>query len=146
MMKNVVLLFLFFVCLNIFPQGVKVKEVKETVSGSDAFHAPMDENGHPCGLVKVLTTIGDLTFEGNVKGVVENKTNEYHVFLSRGSDMLIIKRSHILPLTIKFKDYGIDCKFTDYDNFIYNLHLQKNEKILKYIISDLNNSRRFDYS
>lgn len=107
-MKNVVLLFLFFVCLNIFPQGVKVKEVKETVSGSDAFHAPMDENGHPCGLVKVLTTIGDLTFEGNVKGVVENKTNEYHVFLSRGSDMLIIKRSHILPLTIKFKDYGID--------------------------------------
>ena len=107
-MKNVVLLFLFFVCLNIFPQGAKVKEVKETVSGSDAFHAPMDENGHPCGLVKVLTTIGDLTFEGNVKGVVENKTNEYHVFLSRGSDMLIIKRSHILPLTIKFKDYGID--------------------------------------
>lgn len=108
MIRNNIFLLLFFVCLNIFPQGIKVKEVKETVSGSDAFHAPMDENGHPCGLVKVLTTIDDLTFEGNVKGKVENKTNEYHIFLSKGSDMLIIKRPHILPLTINFKDYGID--------------------------------------
>lgn len=108
MIRNKVLLMLFFVCLNIFPQGINVKDIKETVSGSDAFHAPMDENGHPCGLVKVLTTIDDLTFEGNVKGKVENKTNEYHIFLSKGSDMLIIKRPHILPLTINFKDYGID--------------------------------------
>ena len=108
MKRNNIILLLFFVCLNIFPQGVKVKEVKETVSGSDAFHAPMDENGHPCGLVKVLTTIDDLTFEGNIKGDVENMTNEYHVFLSKGSDLLVIKRPHILPLTIKFKDYGIE--------------------------------------
>lgn len=108
MRRNNIILLLFFVCLNMFPQGIKVKEVKETVSGSDAFNAPLDENGHPCGLVKVLTTIDDLVFEGNVRKNVENKTNEYHVFLSKGSDMLIIKRPHILPLTIKFKDYGID--------------------------------------
>lgn len=44
-----------------------------------------------------------------------------------------------------FKQYGYECKFTDYDNFIHNLHLQKNEKILKYIISDLNHSEKFDY-
>ena len=37
------------------------------------------------------------------------------------------------------------CKFTDYNIFIDNLHLQKNEKILKYIISDLNISKKFDY-
>ncbi len=108
MVKNSITFLLFFICLNIFSQGIKVKEVKEIISGSDAFHAPIDENGHPCGLVKVLTTIDDLTFEGNVKGEVENKTNEYHVFLSKGSDLLIIKRPHILPHTIKFKDYGID--------------------------------------
>lgn len=98
---------LFCCCQIVWAQGIKVKEVKETISGSDAFHAPSDENGHPCGLVKVLTTIDDLTFDGNIVGEVANKTNEYHVFLSKGSEMLVIKRPHILPLTINFTNYGI---------------------------------------
>ena len=53
-----------FFCQVALAQGIKVKEVKETVSGSDAFHAPIDLNGNPCGLVKVVSTIQDLTFDG----------------------------------------------------------------------------------
>lgn len=106
-MKQISCIFLLMWCQFMWAQGIKIKEVKETVSGSDAFHAPVDNNGHPCGLVKILTTIDDLSFGGNVIGNVENKTNEYHVFLAKGSETLIIKRPHILPLTINFSDYGI---------------------------------------
>lgn len=31
-------------------------------------------------------------------------------------------------------------------NLLKELHLQKNEKILKYIVSDLNYTKKFDYS
>ena len=99
----------FLFCFqNILGQGMKIEGVKETVSGTDAFHAPMDNNGNPCGLVKVLSTIEDLTFGGPIVGGIENKTNEYHVFLAKGSKEIMIKRSHVLPIVIKFADYGIE--------------------------------------
>ena len=44
-----------------------------------------------------------------------------------------------------FKKYGYSCKFTDYDDFIHHLYLPKNEKILKYIVSDLNQAKKFNY-
>lgn len=103
---------IIFACILFFQvasaQGIKIKDVKETVSGSDAFHAPIDLNGNPCGLVKVVSTIQDLTFDGEVVGKVDNKINEYHVFLSKGSKELIIGRPHILPLKVIFAEYGID--------------------------------------
>ena len=45
-----------------------------------------------------------------------------------------------------FSKYGCTCEFTNYDKFIKELHLQKNQKILKYIVSDLNYTKKFDYS
>lgn len=66
------------------------------------------------------------------------KNQIFHIF----SDRLI----PIDTLLDVFRDYGFDCKFTGYNNFISNLHLQENEKILKYIISDLNQDKQFDYS
>ena len=89
-------------------QGIKVAEIKETVSGTDAFHAPIDENGHPCGLVKVLAVFPDLRFDGNVVGDVASENNEYNVFLAKGSKDLIIKRSGILPVIVQFHDHGIE--------------------------------------
>lgn len=89
-------------------QGIKVADVKETVSGSDAFHAPMDKNGHPCGLVKILSLIPDLRFEGEVEGDYTFENNEYKVFLAKGSKQLVIKRSHVMPVVVIFPDYGID--------------------------------------
>ena len=66
------------------------------------------------------------------------KNQIFHIFSNR-----------LIPIDILldvFRDYGFDCKFTGYNNFISNLHLQENEKILKYIISDLNQDKQFDYS
>ena len=106
-MRVVLVLLEVLICQITFAQEIKIKEVKETVSGTDAFHAPIDSNGNPCGLVKVLSTIKDLSFDGSIVGRIENKTNEYHVFLSKGSKELIIKRPHVLPVKVLFEDYGI---------------------------------------
>ena len=69
------ILALSLVCLNSFSQGFKVKEFKQNMNDGSAFHAPMDADGHPCGLVKVRTDDDKLQFGGNVVGQVENKMN-----------------------------------------------------------------------
>ena len=66
MKKFCVLFSVLFCSLTFYGQGLKISEVKETVSGTDAFHAPIDWNGHPCGLVKVLAVFPDLQFDGLV--------------------------------------------------------------------------------
>ena len=119
------------ISLNLIAQGLTVKELKEVSSGTDAFHAPIDENGSPCGLLKVRTMAADLKFEGNVYGDVRNKGNEYFVFLAKGSQYVVIKRSSILPLKINFTDYGIDeiCSKATYQMVLkdVSLHPKKNK-------------------
>ena len=75
-MRWIILLIVSFIAKLSLAQGIVIKEVKETISGTDAFHAPTDKNGNPCGLVKILSTIEDLTFDGPSVGDIENKTNE----------------------------------------------------------------------
>ena len=79
---------------NSFSQGFKVKEFKQIINDGSAFHAPMDEDGHPCGLIKVRTDDPSLKFKGNVIGEVENKTNEYWVYIMRQSCILCRIKSH----------------------------------------------------
>ena len=66
------------------------------------------------------------------------KNNIFHIFSNK-----LIDISLLLDI---FSKYGCTCKFTNYDKFIKELHLQKNQKILKYIVSDLNYTKKFDYS
>ena len=66
------------------------------------------------------------------------KNNIFHIF----SDKLIT----IDVLLKVIKKYGYQCKLIDYNKFIDKFYLQNNEKILKYIISDLNSAKKFDYS
>ena len=66
------------------------------------------------------------------------ENNIFHIFSNK-----LININKLLKI---FNNYGYICNFTNYDNFIDKLHLQNNEKILKYIVSDLNNSKKFDYS
>ena len=101
------ILSVLFCFLTSFGQGLKISEVKETTSGTDAFHAPIDEDGHPCGLVKVLAAFPDLQFDGNVVGDVTPENNEYKVYLAKGSKQLVIKRSGVLPVFVDFPTYGI---------------------------------------
>lgn len=107
-MKIFFIFLLLFVSKTCNGQGFSIKEMKETVSGADAFHAPIDTLGRPCGLIKVLTTYPDLEFEGQIVGNVIKDINEYHVFMMKGANELLIKRPHILPLVVSFNDYGIE--------------------------------------
>lgn len=81
----------------------------------------------------------DETAEAIVKLLmIPNLENSiFHIF----SDKLIT----IYDLLQVFSNYDYDCKFTNYDDFIHHLYLPKNEKILKYIISDLNQDKKFNY-
>lgn len=92
---------------NSFSQGFKVKEFKQIINDGSAFHAPMDEDGHPCGLIKVRTDDASLKFKGNVIGEVENKTNEYWVYIPQGSQSLLIMHPNFLPLSVDFSAYGV---------------------------------------
>lgn len=85
--------------------------------------SPIDETAK--AIVKLLTIPN-----------IEN--NIFHIFSNKLISIELLLRI--------FEDYNCTCKFTNYDDFIENLHLQKNDKVLKYIISDLNNAKQFDYS
>lgn len=136
MVKNLCLVLLGLVALSLktSAQGIVVKELKEVPSGSDAFHAPLDKNGSPCGLLKVRTTAKDLVFDGDLYGEPQNNNNEYLVFLSKGSKDVTIKKSGILPVRLNFPDYGIDAissKATYVAVLKENsLHPQKNRVII----------------
>ena len=93
------------ICLS---QGIKVVKVEETNSGADAFHAPKGKDGMPCGLVKLKSTIPDLCFDGQIVGDVDNNTNEYYIYLERGTTQLVVSRPNVLPVLINFPDYGIE--------------------------------------
>ena len=99
--------FLFLISCCSFSQGFKVKDFKQNMSDGSAFHAPMDANGHPCGLVKVRTDNAELKFKGDVVGEVENKTNEYWVYMAQGSKQLSILHPNFLPMSIDLDAYGI---------------------------------------
>lgn len=66
-----------------------------------------DLNNKECALIKVVITEPNVTFEGNVIGEVEFKTNEYWVYVSNGTKQLKVKVANALPLLINFKDHNI---------------------------------------
>ena len=103
-------LFLLLQLLSIqfvFAQGFKVKEFVQAINDGSAFHAPIDSEGHPCGLIKIRTDNKELRFKGNIVGVVENKMNEYWVYLSKGSISLTVLHPNYLPLDVDISEYGI---------------------------------------
>ena len=104
-------LFLLLQLLSIqfaFGQGFKVKEFVQAFNDGSAFHAPIDSAGHPCGLIKIRTDNKELRFKGNIVGVVENKMNEYWVYLSKGSISLTVLHPNYLPLDVDLSEYGIE--------------------------------------
>ena len=95
-------------CQSVFSQGFKLKDFKQNLNDGSAFHAPMDAEGHPCGLIKVRSSNPELQFRGDIVGEVENKTNEYWVYMPQGSQSLTIQHPNFLPLAVSFTGYGID--------------------------------------
>lgn len=105
---NLFILFLISSAYS-YAQEYRVKEMKRVMSDlSASTHLRLDSNGIACGIVKVLVRDSSIDFGRNVVGSVDNKVNEYWVYLPAGSKSLTIKRSNFLPMLISFKDYGID--------------------------------------
>ena len=107
-MRYLTLFLSFFLFSQIFSQGFNVKEFKQNLNDGSAFQAPMDAEGHPCGLIKVRTDNPDLQFKGDILGDVENKMNEYWVYVPQGSKQLTVNHPNFLPLVILFSDYDIE--------------------------------------
>lgn len=102
-------LILLWLPMMLTAQGLKVKEMKPVLSDlSASVHQRQDSQGNPCGLVKVLIDNPNMGFGDNVVGEVDNRMNEYWVYLPKGTKKLIIRRSDYLPMSILFCDYGID--------------------------------------
>ena len=108
------IILMLFSCLT-FSQGFKIREFKQNVNDGSAFHAPLDAYGRPCGLIKVRSDNTDLQFSGDIIGGVENKMNEYWVYMTTGSKSLTILHPNYLPMQVNFVDFqisGLDSKAT----------------------------------
>lgn len=109
MIKFTILAVLLLANTVTFGQGFKVKSFKTNISDlSASVNARVDEKGITCGLVKVLTQISNVEFDGNVVGETANHTNEYWVYLSDGAKEFSITRPNYLPMTVRFSDYKIE--------------------------------------
>lgn len=100
----------------------KIGYLPDTLKTQQLEFSPIDETAE--AIIKLLT-------------IPKLENNIFHIF----SDKLIFI-DKILKL---FENYGYSCKFTNYDDFIKQLQLSENEKLLKFIVSDLNQSKKFDY-
>jgi tetratricopeptide (TPR) repeat protein len=107
-MRTIFVILIALMPLTCYCQGFKVKEFKQNINDGSAFHAPLDSLGNPCGLIKVRTDNPDLHFCGSIVGKVENKQNEYWVYLVKGSNQMEVSHPNYLPLHIEFNAFGID--------------------------------------
>ena len=114
-------------CQYSFPQGLKVKDFQHNINDGSAFHAPLDSEGHPCGLIKVRSDNSELVFRGNIIGDVVNKLNEYWVYMPQGSKQLNILHTNFMPMTIDFDAFGI-CEVSSKTTYILTLSEQKYNK------------------
>lgn len=109
-MKNILFVLLILISSQMsFAQGFKVSSLKMNLSDlSASTQQRTDAEGNPCGLVKVQTKVVGVEFGSDVIGNVENKINEYWVYLPKGAKEVVIMRPDYLPLSVKLSDYGID--------------------------------------
>ncbi|MCM1022015.1 MAG: insulinase family protein [Muribaculaceae bacterium] len=107
--------FLSTVCIILFyslfaaGQDLKVNGCRAAMMGlSASTQMRLDANKMPCALVKVGLRSTGASFEGNIVGEVEFRTNEYWVYMTAGTKMLRIKHISARPLLLRFADYGIE--------------------------------------
>lgn len=85
---------------------VDFREVPMDLSASTNMRR--DANNEPCALIKVALRAEGASFEGNIVGNTEFRTNEYWVYMTKGTKMLRIKHISAKPLMVRFENYGID--------------------------------------
>ena len=108
--KHVILLMTILChCICAYAQELCVKSLDESSKDLSARTMPRkDLNGVECALVKVQIVGKGVIFGGNVMGEVENKGNEYWVYMPNGSKRLKVTHPDCLPMEIVFENYGIE--------------------------------------
>lgn len=111
-MRKIVLVLVFIsLALEICSQGLKVVKMELSQTDFDvrkSDYIRIDSTGTRCGLVKVRISMPNIDFGKNAVGEVENKMNEYWVYLPLGTKWMAVEREHYLPYKIQFRDYGIE--------------------------------------
>lgn len=109
-MKHLVAIILFLIStLAVYAQELKVSSMKAApMDLSASTHMRRDANGDPCALVKVVLRAEGASFEGNIVGDTEFRTNEYWVYMTAGSKMLQIKHISADPTLIRFTELGVE--------------------------------------
>ena len=104
-----ILLFILSGTLIVSSQELKVTEFRAVpMDLSASTHMRRDANGTPCALVKVQLRATGASFEGNIVGDTQFRTNEYWVYLTEGTKMLRIKHISAQPLMVRFADHGTE--------------------------------------
>lgn len=107
-MRQFLLLLIMFVQSFVSAQTFRAERFVPKVSDVSArTKLRLDDTGKECALVKVLLTQKGAVFP-NAVGEVENKTNEYYVYLSPGAQKLTIIIGQN-SLDVVFADYEVDC-------------------------------------
>ena len=87
-----------------------------------------DANGNLCALIKV-SVVSNCEFGGSIVGKVDRRIGMYWVYvcaISPTTRKIIVSPDNYLPLTVVFKDYGIDSVES---GFTYSLVLESKNKI-----------------
>lgn len=103
--KNFILFVFLVFHIEGWAQNVVVESFTNTTSVEARTHKRLDSKGIPCALIKVRSLIEGLKFNEAV-GPVENKTNEYWVFVPDNSEVLTISSKTLRPIKVRFADYG----------------------------------------
>lgn len=127
--QTIVILCLMICTTKCFAQNITVKTIETALRDASASTKPrLDENGGYCALLKILSINKETQFFGEVIGEVENKHNEYWVYMKSGSDSLLISAPSYSSVTIFFKNYDIDALQS---KTTYNIILEFNNTISK---------------
>lgn len=92
-----------------FENRLKVHSILEAKNDISArVHPRLDIKGKKCALLKVRIVGQEVTFGEGVVGDVEQKGNEYWVYVPEGYESLKIIHPFYQPSEVVFRDYGID--------------------------------------
>ena len=107
--RTIILIAMLASVLGVRAQKLTVdKMVAASRDLSASTYERKDLTGKPCGLVKVQLARAGAKFQGNVIGNAAYDTGEYWVYMSEGSYMLNVKHPDFVPLSVNFRDYGIN--------------------------------------
>lgn len=92
-----------------FVNRLKVRSIfEDKMSLSARMYPRVDMNGKECALLKVRIVSQGLIFGEDIVGAVDQKGNEYWVYVPEGCESLKIFHPFYLPSEFVFRDYGID--------------------------------------